>query len=273
MSGLLRGQFLLLAATSVLGLAWMGLDQVAQAQTPRPETRVVARRAVTFEPPKGQSRPNHTIGGGKRYDGKCPQDRLRSQPETASQTSQPSLLPLLPTNDPTLRGLGLTTSAHPTVLVYIPATSAQAVEFVLVGRNANRREEGIYQTTVKLTQTPAIVPFAVPGTMPGLEVGKDYEWRVALICQTGDPADAYAEGIIRRVPMDTALVQRLQQAQPVDQVTLYAESGIWYEAVSHLATLRQTQPTNPDLATAWVDLLQSAGLGAVSKTPVLLPSH
>lgn len=273
MSGLLRGQFLFLAATSIFGLSLMGLDQVAQAQPPRQETRVAARRTVTFEPPKGQSRPHRTIGGGKRYDGKCPQDRLRSHPEADTQASQPSLLPILPTNDPKLRGLGLTTSAHPTILVYIPETSAQAVEFVLVGRNAQRREEGLYHTTVKLTQTPAIVPFSVPGTIPGLEVGKDYEWRVALICQAGDPADAYAEGIIRRVPMDTALVRRLQQAQPVDQVTLYAESGIWYEAVSHLATLRQTQPTNPDLTTAWVDLLRSAGLGAVSKTPVILPSH
>jgi hypothetical protein len=223
-------------------------------------------KRVTFEPRRDQPAPTVTIGGGRRNNGNCSQIEQASAQPAQSLPLDQLLTPLLPSP---FSNLQLTVSAHPTFLVYVPQTSATVVEFTLLTTKDNNKEEGIYQTTVKLTGTPGIVRISLPTSAPELEIGKDYKWLVTMACQADGPtvSDPFTEGLVRRIQPDSSLSQ-LDQAKPLDRVALYAKSGFWYEASANLAALRQAQPNDPEVASAWQELLQGAGLGAIANAPL-----
>jgi hypothetical protein len=51
-------------------------------------------------------------------------------------------------------------------------------------------------------------------------------------------------------------------------VALYAKSGTWYDALANLAELRKAQPNNTEVASAWKELMQGAGLDAIANAPL-----
>ena len=240
-----------------------GFLTTAQAQTKTPTQTPSASRLkqVTFEPRKDQPAPTVTVGGGRRNRGTCStQETKASEQSTTEVKSLDQLLtPLLrsPVTDPQL-----TVSAHPTFLVYVPQTSAKGLELTL-----EQDGKGIYQTTMNLTGTPGIVSISLPATAPELEIGKDYKWLVSVVCESGSPEDSYVVGSVRRIQPDSSLSQ-IDRAQPLDKFALYAKSGVWFDAVANLATLRKAQPNDPQVASAWENLLKGAGLGAIANAPL-----
>jgi hypothetical protein len=160
---------------------------------------------------------------------------------------------------------GLTLAERPTFLVYVPQTSAQTAEFSLFDQN----NKGIYQTTFALTDTPGIVSFTLPSNAPPLEVGKNYTWFFALICDPKNRRrDRVVRGEIRRTQLDSVQMRQIEQAEPRQRVSLYREADIWYESMSTLLDLQQSQPNDPNLAVTWKELLQSGGLDATAVQPL-----
>jgi hypothetical protein len=210
---------------------------------------------VTFEPPKGQPAPKVTAGGGRRGGDKC---GMSSSPDGVNTPDQ-KLTPLIPSSK-----LGITTSANPTFLVYVPQSSAKAIEFSL----ENQKGEGIYQTTVNLQSTPAIISVPLPKNESKLEVDKDYKWLVSLQCQQATASDPFEIALVRRIEPDIALKNNLDKAKPLDKVALYGKSGVWFEAVENLAKLRQSHPKNSELNKAWKDLMESVGLDSIADAPL-----
>lgn len=224
----------------------LGFSQPVMAQASKRTLRVV------FQPRSDQKTPQRTVGGGRRNENRCSVAGT-SPPLSTNQSQDLSLMALLPSNS-----LGTTLSSHPSLLVYVPATSAQVAELTLEDENST----GLYQTTIPLPAAPGIVSFELPKTEAGLEVGKSYKWVFSLICNPSGPQNPFIEAWVQRVKPGTTLSQRLSSTKGLDQVMLYASSGIWHEALSVLATLRRNQPEAPELVSAWQELLQSAGLGA-----------
>lgn len=256
--------FLLLSASLLLELVINpGLLITAQAQTRTPTRTSPAprRKPVTFEPRKDQPAPRTTVGGGRRNDGRCSQDRPASVQSTTEAKSLDQLLtPLLrsPITDPQL-----TVSPRPTFLVYVPQTSAQAMELALEDNNG----KGIYKTALNLPGTPGIVSINLPADAPELEMGKDYKWLVSMVCESGAVEDSFVAGSVRRVEADSTLSQ-VDWAQSLEKVALYAKSGVWFDTVATLAALRKAQPNDPEVASVWEDLLNDAGLGAIANAPL-----
>ena len=94
-----------------------GFLTTAQAQTKTPTQTSADRRLkqVTFEPRKDQPAPTITVGGGRRNEGKCSQDRKDSEQSTTEAKSLDQFLtPLLrsPVTD-----TQLPVSARPSFLV------------------------------------------------------------------------------------------------------------------------------------------------------------
>lgn len=233
---------------------------IAQAQTKTPTQTLSDYRlaGVTFEPPPGEPAPTMTIGGGRRNDGQCPQER-KNQGQSSVKSADQLLTLLLPSNK-----LGFTIVERPTFMVYVPKTSAKAAEFTLEDGDG----KPIYQATQDLTGTPSVIAFSVPINQPALEIGKDYKWVVSMVCQPRGPEDPFAEGLVRRIKPNSALTSQLDKAAPLERVNLYAKNGAWYEALTSLAKLRNSQPNDPKLVSAWGELLQSAGLDAIATAPV-----
>ena len=211
--------------------------------------------AQTFEPPINNPAPTSTIGGGRRgSDGQCLKDRA-TQPrkDKNKRFVEQQLIPLLPPNK-----FGLTISANPTFFAYVPKTSAIAVEFTL----ENQQGKGIDRQRISLTNTPSIVSMQFEKTP--LEVGKEYKWLISVVCETGDPEDAFSEGIIRRIQPETALLKQLEKASGIERVYIYAKFGIWHEAIADLANLRLSQPNNTDFKVSWQTLLKSSSLEPIA---------
>ncbi|MBD1834244.1 DUF928 domain-containing protein [Cyanobacteria bacterium FACHB-472] len=209
------------------------------------------QRQINAQLPLPPKNPDETTGGGTRDGGRCPQDAL---------TSEPPLTALSPVTQP-----GLTVAERPTFLAYVPQTTAQTAEFSLFDQN----NQGIYQTTFALTNTPGIISFSLPPNAPPLEIGKDYTWSFAIIC---DPKkrlqDHFVRGRIRRIKLDSALMNQIEKATPKERVFLYRTADVWYEAVYTLFELQRSKTAEPSMSAAWKELLNSSGLNSIATQPV-----
>jgi len=96
-----------------------------------------------------------------------------------------------------------------------------------------------------------------------LSPGVEYQWVVALILDPENRSnDLVASGIIKRVEASADLKTRLAGATPESLPAVYAEAGIWYDALSHLSDRIEADPGNQALQEARADLLRQAGLKA-----------
>lgn len=146
---------------------------------------------------------------------------------------------------------GLTQSAYPTFYFYLPPTTAEHVKFVMLNDSTN---ELIYESQFGIDGSSGIANITLPnnGIQKPLEVGEAYVWYLAVVCDPTDPsADVVTEGQIARVdPLPTAA-----EASEAELPALYAEAGLWYDALAASAPLKQA-----DSPTAWNTLLNAVEL-------------
>ncbi len=164
---------------------------------------------------------------------------------------------------------GLTSSTHPRFWFSVPYDPAKvsAIEFVL----QNNQDQTVYRTSVPVPSTPGIVSVSLSSTSSGLEANQPYHWffKVRAVCEPNQtPTLNYVEGWIQRIHLDQELNHRLAQAPPQQQAALYAEHGIWYDALTILADLKLAEPENQAIAQDWTDLLKAVGLENLATQPL-----
>jgi hypothetical protein len=199
-------------------------------------------------PPPPAQNPGSSAPGGRRNGTACPQD-------AGAATTSPLLTALSPTTKP-----GLTLAERPTFLVYVPKTSAKTAEFSLRTQNGS----GVYRTTFTLTNTPDTVSISLPSNAPSLEIGKQYIWSFAMICNPNDRVeDRFVTGTVQRTELDPTRLRQIEQASPKERISLYQKADIWYDPLTILFELRRTQPNDPSTSTAWREFLQSGGVDTI----------
>lgn len=165
---------------------------------------------------------------------------------------------------------GLTTMDHPRFWFSVPYDSEQVsgIEFVL----QNNQDQTVYRTSMTVPSSPGIVSVQLPSTINGLEASQQYHWflKVRVVCEPNQATTLnYVEGWIQLTRLDQRLSDRLTQATPQQQAVLYAENGIWYDALTTLAELKLAQPEDQAIAQDWTDLLKSVGLENLSTQPLI----
>jgi hypothetical protein len=166
--------------------------------------------------------------------------------------------------------IGRTVSEYPVFFFYLPKSDfdeAQA-EFALIDENENL----IYETTLKINNAPGVMSVSIPANknVPPLEAGKNYRWSIALVCYPDDRStDVVETGIVRRVELSADILRQLDAADPRQKTVIYAENGIWQDALSTLAAARRANPNDTDLAADWESLLDSVKLGEIAAEPIL----
>ncbi|AFZ07808.1 protein of unknown function DUF928 [Oscillatoria nigro-viridis PCC 7112] len=164
--------------------------------------------------------------------------------------------------------IGRTVSEYPVFFFYLPQTEAELAEFVLKDENGNP----IYQTTLKTNNSSGVIGVSLPANknVSPLQVGKNYRWSVALICEAQDrSADILEQGIVRRVELSEDIRSQLEKADARQKTFIYAENGIWQEALSNLAAARRANPNDAELTADWESLLDSVKLGKIAKEPIV----
>lgn len=167
---------------------------------------------------------------------------------TSCIAADENLIALMPESN-----YGLTEQAYPTVYFYLPATTAEHLKFVLLNETTN---ELVYEGRFKVDSSGGIASISLPdnGIQQPLVVGEAYVWYVAVMCNPADPsADAVTEGQIARVePLAVAT-----EATEAELPAVYAEAGLWYDALAASAMLKQ----EADSTTDWNALLNAVELG------------
>jgi len=164
--------------------------------------------------------------------------------------------------------IGRTVSEYPAFFFYLPKTEAQLADFYLVDEEENL----IYETTLKINNAPGVMSVSIPANknVSPLEAGKNYRWSIALICDPSDrPLGAVGTGIVRRVELSADILRELDAADPRQKTVIYAENGIWQDALGTLAAARRANPNDTDLAADWESLLDSVKLGEIAAEPIL----
>ncbi|MCC5636890.1 DUF928 domain-containing protein [Nostoc sp. CHAB 5844] len=158
--------------------------------------------------------------------------------------------------------LGLTLAERPTFFWFVPQSSVKTAKFILLTDN---NENVVYETNVTLPNKPGIISFTLPNTAPKLAVGKSYHWYLTVVCNSQDSSiNPWVDGWVERTQAEAPLSETLAKAQPQKLPSLYAEAGIWHEALATSAQLRRTEPNNLRVRINWWTLLKSVKLTAVA---------
>ncbi|QKQ74186.1 DUF928 domain-containing protein [Nostoc sp. TCL240-02] len=199
-----------------------------------------------FKPPQ-RGKPPASAGGSTR-GGSC-------------LIGKKLITPLLPPDK-----LGLTFAQHPAFFWYVPPIQVKTAKFVLLAEDQNV----FYETSFKLPAKPGIISFKLPESSPGLTVGKTYHWYLTIVCNTQDSSDnPTVEGWVERTQPGSSLSEALVKANVYKLPTIYAEAGIWHEALTSLVQLRRTEPNNFKAKLDWRQFLKSVGLSAIASEPLI----
>ncbi len=160
---------------------------------------------------------------------------------------------------------GYTTESNPTLWFYVPY-ALNNDEMPAIFRLMTEDNQELYSTTVfgedtERSITPGITAISLPEDEVALQVDEQYRWTLRVDCEGETPI--FVEGWIQRVEA----LPEIQSQSPLVQASIFAQNGIWYDAVDRLAELRQDNPNDPDLMNAWTELLESVGLNAIAPQP------
>ncbi|MEG4864799.1 MULTISPECIES: DUF928 domain-containing protein [unclassified Microcoleus] len=174
------------------------------------------------------------------------------------------LIPLVPPNN-----FARTVSDYPTFFFNWPPIRAKLAEFSLLDPN----DKEIYKQTLEISNLSGTVEVSIPANknVPPLEVGKNYRWSLTVICDNPQDrsGDLFQMGTVRRVELSPDIRSQLEKADPRQKSFIYAENGIWQDAISTLAAARRAQPDDPTLKADWESLLDSVKLSKIAKEPIV----
>lgn len=247
----LKAIFSLAFSLDLFAIAILPLQ--AFASLPRDTEYQVAQ----YKPPQGLGAPNITAGGGSR-----------SICEEEPQHKEDFLTALIPKLSKD-NNWALTLESNPDFFVYVPKTIARTAEFTI--RDQDDATD-IYRTKINISGEAGIININLPQNVAQLEVGKNYRWYFSLKCDPQNRRkDAYVQGWITRIEpnsLNATLASQLQKATLRDRYKLYAENGIWYEALASLIELRREEPNDTTLTNEWKKFLESAGLSELANFPI-----
>jgi Domain of Unknown Function (DUF928) len=175
---------------------------------------------------------------------------------------------------------GQTHTERPSILFFVPYDTSLItnMEFVLqkqinnTSNNTNNNtNKTIYRTSLTPPVSPGIISVSLPESIIPLELGTMYRWffKMKVKCNPQQPSQLeYVEGWIQKVNENPALTELIKRAKPQQRVAIYAEKGIWYDALATLAQLRLANPNDTTLLENWTSLLNSVGLKSLANQPL-----
>ena len=157
---------------------------------------------------------------------------------------------------------GLTTSEQPTLFWFISHPSSYPVELTLV-------DPGKTEPLIERRLDPPVVAgvhrIRLSEHNVRLAPGTAYQWFVAVVPDGARRSrDILAGGMIERVASPADLAGKIAKASKADVPALYAEAGMWYDAIGTLGELLEQAPDDSALLEQRSALLRQIGLPDVN---------
>jgi hypothetical protein len=157
---------------------------------------------------------------------------------------------------------GLTTREQPTLYWYVSKPVPARLEVTVIN------DEAIDPALEQVVATPGAagiqsIDLAHSGTR--LEPGLEYRWFVSVVADPGQRSnDVVASGTIQRIEPDAALKGKLAGADERTLARIYAEEGVWYDAIDALSRMIEKSPGDVVLREQRAALLEEVGLQAAA---------
>jgi hypothetical protein len=156
-----------------------------------------------------------------------------------------------------------TLDASPTLYWYLSEGTDRRVAFVLADHVS-------IDPVLEITLEPAIdagiheLRLAEHGVV--LEPGKEYRWFVSLAVEEREPSESLvARGAVVRVEPSAALTDALESAPAGDHGRIYAEQGLWYDALDFISRRIDRAPDDARLREFRSNLLEEAGMSEAAR--------
>jgi hypothetical protein len=203
--------------------------------------------ALTYRPRGRVERPTQQDAGGTRVP-------------TCAKNVTPLFAPLL-----TQANYGETIAEYPTFYWFSANHNYTWVRFELFAtQNLVPEMYPEYSATLRTRRLQSVSHFqlAAAAGFPPLQLNQEYLWKVTLICSPEGPDADFAsgkeqsiQGWVKRVAPSPALKAKLAQVKGRNLYNLYAEEGLWYDALDELAQQYRAAPNNQEITADWQTLL------------------
>ena len=158
--------------------------------------------------------------------------------------------------------IGLTTQDQPSLFWFQSKPADAKFELTLLQEN---KVKPLVQVSVERSSKAGIQRMKLSDHGVKLALGVEYQWVVALVSDPNNRStDLVASGVIKRVEPAADLKAKIAQASPESLPGVYAEGGIWHDALSMLSDQIDSHPEDKTLRRARADLLRQAGLKAAA---------
>ena len=155
--------------------------------------------------------------------------------------------------------VGRTISRYPTFAWFVPNDSAsKPITFTIYEWVPGAKPQKVRQISLQSSSgIMKLSPFL--NSEPGLEQEKQYLWQVVINCDPDNPSgDLVSEANIEVVAMPAAVQSKLNKAaNSVEKATIYAEAGLWYNALDEALKLAQASKLGEMGSTLLKDLVVS----------------
>jgi hypothetical protein len=169
---------------------------------------------------------------------------------------------------PTLSALapdhtGLTIQEQPVLFWYLSKLTSYPIEFTIIDDRAihplvERRLSGSLQPGVQRVQ---LADYGMR-----LLVGVPYRWSVALVVDPDNRSrDIIAGGAIERIAPPVELRAKLARAGKTRAPYIYAEAGLWYDALTAISALIDATPNDRIRRQERASLLEQIGLPQIAE--------
>ena len=161
-------------------------------------------------------------------------------------------------------GAGFTTVRQPNLYWSISSPLSADLVFTLIPVMAPGSfdyPEALIDKTITHSVKAGIHSLSLADYGVSLEEDREYEWSVSIVCDPKNPSlNLSAIGRIKRIKPSTDLTARVKAAKPEQLVTVYANNGIWYDALDTLSQLIAQNGNNENLRKIQVNLLKQVGM-------------
>jgi hypothetical protein len=159
--------------------------------------------------------------------------------------------------------VGQTTQEQPSLFWFQSRPATAKFELTVLEEN---NVKPLVQFSVDRPSTSGIQRLRLSDHNAGLAPGVEYQWIVALITDSDNRStDLVASGVIKRVEPSSELKEKIAKSAPEDLASLYAENGIWYDALAVLSDRIEARPEDKDLRRSRAELLEQVGLKAAAQ--------
>jgi len=157
---------------------------------------------------------------------------------------------------------GLTISEQPSLYWYLADPVAARLELTLIDDQAINP---LAEIQLSAPDAPGIQHVDLSKHDIKLKPGVEYQWFVALVPDPKQRSkDILAGGTIKRVEPSPTLSAKLVHARGQQLTYVYAEEGIWYDAIAAVSGLIENAPDNANLKAQRATLLEQVGLPEIA---------